>query len=187
LGLSALLFYDELVAKCKRGDVQSYETLYRQYAKAMFNTSLRIVNNASDAEDVLQESFASAFQHLDRFDYSSTFGAWLKRIVVNNSINALRKKKLAFIDISDCNAGEMKDTEAPDEEDIQLKVEAIKKAMVLLPNGYRSVLSLLLFEGYDYEETGEILNISPSTVRTQYHRAKQKLLHTLKQEVMDER
>jgi len=187
LGLSALLFYDELVAKCKRGDVQSHETLYRQYAKAMFNTSLRIVNNASDAEDVLQESFASAFQHLDRFDYSSTFGAWLKRIVVNNSINALRKKKLAFIDISDCNAGEMKDTEAPDEEDIQLKVEAIKKAMVLLPNGYRSVLSLLLFEGYDYEETGEILNISPSTVRTQYHRAKQKLLHTLKQEVMDER
>lgn len=182
MGLSATLFYDELVAKCKRGDVQSYETLYRQYAKAMFNTSLRIVNNTFDAEDVLQESFASAFQHLDRFDYSSSFGAWLKRIVVNNSINVLRRRKLALIDIPESPANEIEEAEMPDEENIRLKVEEIKKAMSLLPNGYRSVLSLFLFEGYDYEEIGEILNISASTVRTQYHRAKQKLLHTLKQD-----
>ena len=182
MGLSATLFYDELVAKCKRGDVQSYETLYWRYAKAMFNTSLRIVNNTSDAEDVLQESFASAFQHLDRFDYSSSFGAWLKRIVVNNSINVLRRRKLALIDISESRINEIEEVEVPDEENIHLKVEEIKKAMSLLPNGYRSVLSLFLFEGYDYEEIGEILNISASTVRTQYHRAKQKLLHTLKQE-----
>jgi RNA polymerase sigma factor (sigma-70 family) len=181
LGLSALLFYDELVAKCKQGDVQSYETLYRQYAKPMFNTSLRIVNNASDAEDVLQESFAAAFQHLDRFDYSSTFGAWLKRIVINNSINVLRRRKLVFIDMSENRVNEIEETEVLDEENIQLKVEEIKKAMSLLPAGYRSVLSLFLFEGYDYEEIGEILNISASTVRTQYHRAKRKLLHTLKQ------
>ena len=90
--LTAVLFYDELVAKCKKGDVQSYEMLYRQYAKSMFNTSLRIVNNASDAEDVLQESFAAAFAYLDKFDYSSTFGAWLKRIVINKSINIVRTR-----------------------------------------------------------------------------------------------
>jgi RNA polymerase sigma factor (sigma-70 family) len=187
LGLSVTLFYDELVAKCKQGDLQSYELLYRQYAKPMFNTSLRIVNNTSDAEDVLQESFASAFQHLDRFDYTSTFGAWLKRIVVNNSINVLRKRKLVFIDISDSRAIEPEDDGSPEEDNVQFKVTEIRKALGLLPNGYRSVLSLFLFEGYDYEEIGEILNISASTVRTQYHRAKQKLVHMLKQEASDGR
>ncbi|HET6996048.1 MAG TPA: RNA polymerase sigma factor [Chitinophagaceae bacterium] len=179
--LSAVLFYDELVAKCKQGDVQSYETLYRQYAKAMFNTSMRIVNNTPDAEDVLQESFASAFQYLDRFDYSSSFGAWLKRIVVNNSINLLRRRKLAFIDITESPANEIEETATQDEEGIELKVETIKKALGRLPNGYRSVLTLLLFEGYDYEEIAEILNISATTARTQYHRAKQKLLQLLKE------
>ena len=179
--MSAVLFYDEVVAKCKQGDVQSYEILYRQYAKPMFNTSLRIVNNASDAEDVLQESFAAAFQFLDRFDYSSTFGAWLKRIVVNKSINVLRRRKFAFADMDEGSMNEIQETEILDEENILLKVEAIKKAMSLLPNGYRAVLSLFLFEGYDYDEISEILKISTTTVRTQYHRAKQKLLHTLKQ------
>jgi len=180
LGLSAVLFYDELVAKCKQGDVHSYEMLYRQYAQPMFNTSLRIVNNASDAEDVLQESFASAFQFLDRFDYSSTFGAWLKRIVINKSINTLRHRKFAFADIEESPANEMQEAEVLDEDNIQVKVEEIKNAMKRLPNGYRAVLSLFLFEGYDYDEISEILNISAATVRSQYHRAKQKLLLQIK-------
>jgi len=179
LGLSAVLFYDELVAKCKNGDVQSYEMLYRQYAKPMFNTSLRIVNNTSDAEDVLQESFASAFRFLDRFDYSSTFGAWLKRIVVNKSINALRARKFAFAEIEEVSLNESPEPEEFDEDSVRLKVEEIRNAMKLLPNGYRAVLSLYLFEGYDHEEISEILNISTSTVRTQYHRARQKLLQLL--------
>ncbi len=179
--MNAVMYHDQLVAKCKQGDVQSFETLYRRYAKSMFNTSLRIVNNTPDAEDVLQESFASAFQYLDRFDYSSTFGAWLKRIVINKSINVLRSRKLAFAEINEVAVIDMKDTETPDEESIELKVEEVKKAVCLLPNGYRTVLSLFLFEGYDYEEIGEILKISGSTVRTQYHRARMKLLHTLKQ------
>lgn len=179
--LTAVLFYDELVAKCKQGDVQSYEILYKQYAKRMFNTSLRIVNNASDAEDVLQEAFASAFHFLDKFDYSSTFGAWLKRIVINKSINVLRQRKLAFVDFEETPVYQIEDTEVLDEENIQLKVEEIRRTMSQLPNGYRTVLSLFLFEGYDYEEIGDILQISGSTVRTQYHRAKQKLVHMLKQ------
>jgi RNA polymerase sigma-70 factor (ECF subfamily) len=181
LGLSAVLFYDELVAKCKQGDVQSYEMLYRQYAKPMYNTSLRIVNNTSDAEDVLQESFASAFQFLDRFDYSSTFGAWLKRIVINKSINTLRRRKFAFADIDEAALQEVNEMETNDEQATKLQVETIKNAIGQLPNGYRAVLSLHLFEGYDYDEIAGILEISPSTVRTQYHRAKQKLLQLIKQ------
>lgn len=178
MDLTAAVYYDELVAKCKQGDKYSYEMLYRQYAKAMYNTSLRIVNNPSDAEDVLQESFAAAFR-LDNFDYSSTFGAWLKRIVINKSVDVLRKRRVIAIGIEESTAYDIPEDHEIDETNIELKVEEIRKAVSLLPNGYRTVLSLYLFEGYDYDEISEIMQISGSTVRTQYHRARQKLLHTL--------
>jgi len=185
LNLTATVYYDELVAKCKQGDAYSFEMLYHQYAKAMYNTSLRIVNNTSDAEDVLQESFVSAFR-LDNFDYSSTFGAWMKRIVVNKSIDLLRRRRVISIDINESLLDEMREEVAIDEEAIQWKVESIKKAMILLPSGYRTVLSLFLFEGYDYDEIADILQITASTVRTQYHRGKQKLLQLIQKGGNDE-
>lgn len=181
LTASATMFYDDLVEKCKKGDSRSYETLYQQYAKAMYNTSLRIVNNSSDAEDVLQEAFMDAFRYLNDFNYKSTFGAWLKRIVINKSINILRKHKADLVDIDKASVQEMPNDEVLDEEQIQFKVAEVKKAITMLPNGYRTVLTLYLFEGYDHEEIADIMRISQSTVRTQYHRAKQKLLHIIKQ------
>jgi len=181
LTASATMFYDDLVEKCKKGDSRSYETLYQQYAKAMYNTSLRIVNNSSDAEDVLQEAFMDAFRYLNDFNYKSTFGAWLKRIVINKSINTLRKHKADLVDIDKASVQEMPNDEVLDEEQIQFKVAEVKKAITMLPNGYRTVLTLYLFEGYDHEEIADIMRISQSTVRTQYHRAKQKLLHIIKQ------
>ena len=181
LTATANMFYDDLVEKCKKGDTRSYERLYHQYAKAMFNTSLRIVNNASDAEDVLQEAFMDAFRFLGDFNYKSTFGAWLKRIVINKSINILRKHKADLIDIDKAAVQELPNDDVLDEEQIQFKVDEVKKAVTLLPNGYRTVLTLYLFEGYDQEEIAGIMRISESTVRTQYHRAKQKLLHIIKQ------
>ncbi len=181
------LYYDDLVARCKQGDMQSFRALYQRYAKAMYNTSLRIVNNSSDAEDVLQESFISAFSHLDDFDYSSAFGAWLKRIVINKSISLLRKRKLMTVDIETTAAAETADGPAYSEEETGLQVEKIKKAMIQLPNGYRAVLSLVLFEDCSYEEVGSLLNITATTARTQYHRARQKLWQILKTEGCDER
>jgi RNA polymerase sigma factor (sigma-70 family) len=147
----------------------------------MYNTSLRIVNHTADAEDVLQESFVDAFAAIDSFAYKSTFGAWLKRIVINKSINTLRKKKMDIIDIDKTSVLHVPEEEANDEEGLKLKVEEIKKAVKELPNGYRTVLTLHLFEGYDQEEIAEILQISHATVRTQYMRAKQKLLFIIKQ------
>lgn len=181
MGLTAVLFYDETVARCKQGDVQSFEKLYAQYSKAMYNTSLRIVNNTPDAEDVLQESFAAAFEQLYKFDYSSTFGAWIKKIVINRSITILRNRKMILIDIDTSPVEEIPETELADEEITILKAGLIRKAIGLLPDGYRTVISLFLIEGYDYEEIAEVLQISTSTVRTQYHRARKKLLYLLKQ------
>ena len=179
--LTAPIQQDELVERCKQGDPRSYGELYQKYSKAMYNTSLRIVNHTADAEDVLQDSFVDAFAAIDSFGYKSTFGAWLKRIVINKSINALRKRKMDIIDIEKTTALHMPEEEEFDEHALQLKVDEVKKAVKSLPNGYRTVLTLHLFEGYDQEEIAEILQISHATVRTQYMRAKQKLLLLIKQ------
>ena len=181
LELTEPILHDELVERCKQGDSRAYAELYRKYAKAMYNTSLRIVNHTGDAEDVIQEAFTDAFRSLEDFHFKSTFGAWLKRIVINKSINQLRKRKMDLIDIEKTNIGYLPDEEAPDEQEMQMKVEDIKRAVGLLPNGYRTVLTLYLFEGYDQEEIAEILQVTHATVRTQYMRAKQKLLQHIKQ------
>jgi RNA polymerase sigma factor (sigma-70 family) len=181
LELTATYIKDELVEQCKQGFVPGYEQLYRKYAKAMYNTSLRIVNNSDDAEDVLQEAFTDAFRSLSDFNYRSTFGAWLKRIVINKSINILRKRKFDIVDIDHPDVYVKAEDDGVDEEEIALKVNAVKNSIKLLPDGYRAVISLYLLEGYDHEEIAEILGISHNTVRTQYVRAKQKLLFLLKQ------
>lgn len=181
LELTANIIQDELVERCKRGDTLGYEALYRQYSKAMYNTTLRIVNNTGDAEDVLQEAFLDAFRSLHEFHYRSTFGAWLKRIVINKSINVLRKRKMDLVELEKTAALSFMEEEAVDEKEMQLKVEEVKKAIRRLPHGYRTVLSLYLLEGYDHEEISEIIGISHNTVRTQYIRAKQKLLNILKE------
>jgi RNA polymerase sigma-70 factor (ECF subfamily) len=149
----------------------------------MYNTSLRIVNNSADAEDVLQESFLDAFRSLHDFHYRSTFGAWLKKIVINKSINILRKRRNDFVDMENTELQAVADDEPVNEEEVQYKVEEVKRMITRLPDGYRTVLSLYLLEGYDHEEISQILNISHNTVRTQYVRAKQKLLTIIKQGV----
>ena len=181
MDLSVTIARDELVERCKEGDSLGYEALYRRYSKAMYNTSLRIVNNTADAEDVLQEAFLDAFRSLQDFHYRSTFGAWLKKIVINKSINILRKRKMDLIDIEQSNAFAMPEEAGVDENEIEYKVKEIKNAITKLPDGYRTVLSLYLLEGYDQEEIASILGITHTTVRTQYIRAKQKLLYLLKE------
>lgn len=172
----------ELVEKCKQGDPGSFRKLYELYSKAMFNTSFRILNNVAEAEDVLQESFIDAFKHIHRFENRSSFGSWLKQIVVNKSISALRKAKMLLVDIDGTQVHELPQEDTVDEREIQLRVAEVRKAVAGLPDGYRTVLSLYLFEGYDHEEIAEILQIKETTARTQYIRAKQKLLAILKKE-----
>ena len=179
--LTVLPHHDELIERCKRGEAAGYKELYQRYAKAMFNTCLRIVNNIAEAEDVLQESFAEAFRNLKNFEYRTSFGGWLKQICINRSINQLKKRKVTWVDIDGTNVHETADAIFIDEQEIEFKVEKVKRSIMALPDGYRTVLSLYLLEGYDHEEIAEILNVAESTTRTQYMRAKQKLLQILKE------
>jgi RNA polymerase sigma-70 factor (ECF subfamily) len=171
------------VQQCINGDMAACRLLYERYAKAMYNTALRMLNSVSDAEDVLQESFTDAFLQLGSFQQRSTFGAWLKQIVVNKCINHLKKNKAGLVETDSLESTAAEATEmGVDENEMELNVLAVKKGMAQLADGYRTVLTLYLFEGYDHEEIAVILNLQPSSVRTQYIRAKQKLLQLIKKE-----
>lgn len=173
---------NQLVQQCVEGNTSSYRLLYEQYVDAMYNTALRIVNHTAEAEDIVQESFSDAFQTLHLFRKESSFGAWLKRIVVNKSINAIKREKKKWVEV-DIASIEGYTTDEPeiDESDFVYQVESILKAMQCLPDGYRTVLSLHLVEQYRQEEIAKMLGISHATVRTQYLRAKKKLLEILQQ------
>ena len=170
-----------LIERCKQGDRRAQQELYRHYARAMYNVCLRMLRNQHDAEDLLQQSFMDAFAKLDSFRYESSFGAWLKRIVVNNCINFLKRRKLQLTLMDETAESRLAHT--PDEEDdenLQLDVQRIHEAMMQLPDGYRLVFSLYLLEGYDHREIAEILGISEATSKSQYHRAKKKLKELLR-------
>src|SRR3978361_433220 len=118
-----------LVVECKQGSKKACYELYKLYSKAMLNVAFRIVGNIAEAEDVLQESFLDAFNKLKDFRQETTFGLWLKQIVVNRSINLLRKRKMDLVDLEGEHLENIPDEEPEDDEEIQYKVEQVKDAM----------------------------------------------------------
>lgn len=184
-GSSAVVnIHQHLIDGCKGGSSEAQYQLYRLYSKAMMNVAWRITNSDADAEDILQESFLSAFRNIHSYKGEAAFGAWLKRIVVNKAINHIRKKRLELssVEVSDVD---MPEEPAGHENDAEtmLSVQRIKKAIPLLPDGFRLVLSLYLLEGYDHREIAEILGITESTSKSQFNRAKNRLREILKSEV----
>ncbi len=161
-----------MIDRCKAGEREAQFQLYKMYYKSMYNTSLRIVGNDTEAEDIMQEAFLSAFKKIETYSGQVSFGAWLKKIVVNRSLDYLKKRKAHFEELDERIADEM---ESPVIESRELDIGKLKQAIMELPEGYRVVLSLYLLEGYDHDEISEILQISSSSSRSQLLRAKKKL------------
>lgn len=157
---------------------QQFQEAYDRYAKQLYNTAFRILGQTEDAEDVLQESFLEAFKNLPSFEGRATMSTWLHRIVVNRSVNLMKARRLI---LTDTEPEIPVDPDPDDPADLSLQVEQIRRAMMALPTGYRTVLSLHLFEGYDHEEIASILGIAPTTARSQYHRARNVLLKNIRQ------
>ncbi len=188
--------HTDLVIRCQQGERRAQYELYGQYASAMFNVCLRILNHQAEAEDALQDAFLDAFTHIQSFRQQSTFGAWLKQIVVNRAINQLRSRRLEWVELdttrlyvgddepsetttNDLNGLVWHEPDPTDETETDHEIDRIRRAMQQLPDGYRVVLSLYLFDGYDHEEIGTILNISETTSRSQYLRGKKRLTQLL--------
>ncbi len=168
--------HSALVEKCKTGHSSSQYELYGLYVDAMYNVGMRMLGNKEDAEDIVQDSFVAAFKNLDGFSYESTFGAWLKRIVINKSINYLKKKEIPVVPIAAHEFHLKDDTEV---ETAAVDIKKVKEGINKLPAGYRQIINLYLIEGYDHVEIGEVLGISTSTSKSQYHRAKKKLVQII--------
>jgi RNA polymerase sigma factor (sigma-70 family) len=171
-----------LIERCLANDSKAQFQLYRQYADAMFNVSVRMMKNTDEAQDVLQEAFVEAFTKLHSFRFEATFGSWLKRIVVNKCINLLQKKKLLTISVEDSKTARRIADDYVEDDFTDFEVKLVQKAITELPEGCRVVLNLYLFEGYDHAEIGEILNVTESTSKAQYSKARKKL-----REIIDEK
>lgn len=173
-------FDTEIIVKCKKNDRIAQMQLYNSFYKRIYNTCFRILRNSIDAEDAMQESFLKAFSHLDTYNESTPFEAWIVRIAINTSIDKLRRKDSNLIELCENINYDLSDADDNEEwELIMNKVEQIKTAIEKLPDKNRLIINLYLIEGYDHEEIAEILNIAPGTARIQYMRAKQRLIELI--------
>lgn len=176
-----LNIHEDLIARCKMGDRNAHYKLYKLYSRAMYNVGYRITGREEDAEDAIQEAFISAFRNLSNYRGDASFGAWLKRIVVNKAINILKKRR--FESMPDDEQWDVAEEAETTEYKEELTVERVKNAINLLPDGYRAVLTLYLLEGYDHQEIAEVLGVTESTSKSQLNRAKGKLRDLLMQKV----
>ncbi len=166
-----------LLTACKRGDRFAQRRLYNQYAQAMYHTVYRLTNDKHLSEDILQDAFIKVFKALGSFRHESTLGAWIKRITVNTAITELRKNKKTFSDSEEIPEREQMQRNVTEE---KINVEWIDQAIRNLPDKCRMVFTMVAIEGYKHREVATILDISESTSKTQYMRAKKLLTAILK-------
>ena len=174
-----ITYTEDLIVRCKKQEHRAQLEVYKKYYKAMYNTALRIVKDSAEAEDIMQEGFITAFSKIDSFEGKSTFGAWIKKIVVNLSINAYNKRtkyiQVSYNDEFKNKMDEGTEIGIVEEEENQCKIQHILRKFESLKESYRVVLTLHLIEGYDNDEICEILKLSPANCRTTISRAKVQL------------
>ncbi|WP_373059782.1 RNA polymerase sigma factor [Zunongwangia sp. H14] len=169
----------QLIEACKQNDRRAQLRLYNKYSQGMYYVALRFIQDSFEAEDAMQEAFVKAFQKLHQFTGEVTFGAWLKRIVINKCLDKLKAKKMELVAI---NERTMTTVEEDDNWQIEdgIGIEEVKAVIEQLPEKYKYPLMLFLIEGYDHEEISEILDITQVASRTLVHRGKKKLQDELK-------
>lgn len=169
-----------LIKRSLTGDPRAQRRLYRRYVKAMYNTVIRMVPNQMDAEDILQDSFVKVFQNLKNFKGDSTLGAWIKRITINTTLNFIqRNQKISFVELNQKQEIAPIEPSKTDPVNVKLVHHAIKR----LPEGARVIFTLHMLEGYQHQEIAQILNISESTSKSQFQRARKLLKAQLKEKI----
>jgi len=173
-------FAIQIIEKCKQNNRKAQLQLYNQYCDGMFVVAKRYVKDSFEAEDIVQESFIKAFSKLHQYKAEVTFGAWLKRIVINKSIDLLKSKKQNLLKLEEVHL-KVIDSSYEDEwlVDDAITLNEVKDAINTLPDKYQYVVMLFLMEGYDHKEIAQILNITEVASRTQLSRGKTKLKELL--------
>jgi RNA polymerase sigma-70 factor (ECF subfamily) len=175
------LLKHQLIEDCRANNRKAQLKLYNSYCDGMFIVASRFLRDTAEAEDAMQEAFVKAFAKLHQYSGEVTFGAWLKRIVINKCLDQLKAKKLEYVALNEQLIEKVADDEAQDwQVDDGIGVEEVKAEIQQLPEKYKYPLMLYLIEGYDHEEISEILKISQVASRTLVHRGKKKLQEKLK-------
>ncbi|CAM3668982.1 RNA polymerase sigma factor [Mucilaginibacter galii] len=170
----------QLVLKAKEGSQKAFADLMQRYKDSIYFMSLKMVNNKEDAMDITVETFAKAFEKLDKYQPEYAFSTWLFRVATNNCIDFLRKKKLNTVSIDnmmdedDDRPMQIKaDTLNPEESSIKKQQsEELKMLVESLPPRYRNLLTLRYFDELSYEEIAQQLDLPLGTVKAQLFRAK---------------
>ncbi|GGZ67811.1 RNA polymerase sigma factor [Algibacter mikhailovii] len=175
------MFQVDIIEQCKQNNRKAQLQLYNQYCDGMYIVAKRFLKDTADAEDVVQEAFIKAFSKLHQYKAEVTFGAWLKRIVINKSIDFLKSRKQQLVELEEVHL-KVVDNSMDNKwlVDDAITLDDVKKAINNLPDKYQYVVMLYLIEGYDHQEISEILNITTVASRTQLSRGKAKLLEQLK-------
>lgn len=171
---------ETLLKSCIKGDEKAQMQLYDKYCEAMFIVACRYLKNEEDAKDAMQDGFLKAFQNMKTYTKVYSFGAWLKRIIINQCLDTLKKQKMEW--------GETRSEDLEIIDDGDWKVNSVitkdmvEEALVQLSDKYQLVLKLYLIEGYDHEEISQILKIPVKTSRTQLRRGRMQLKELLKEQ-----
>ena len=172
----------ELIGLCLNGHEGGYTGLYNRYARKVYNSISRIVSHTGEAEDILQDTFCAVFSEVAKLDGVLNIEAWVIRAAINRSISHIRKRKILFSDMEEIDLENVAHVEE-DFEVLDCKVEDLKKSIESLPAGYKTIVNLHVFEKLNHEEIAVMLDLTATNVRTQYHRAKKKILLSLKDKV----
>ncbi|WP_412984443.1 RNA polymerase sigma factor [Pontimicrobium sp. IMCC45349] len=174
------MFAIDIIEQCKRNNRKAQLKLYNQYCDGMYIVAMRFVKDSFEAEDIVQEAFIKAFEKLHQYKAEVTFGAWLKRIVINKCIDMLKSKRQLMTELDEVHL-KVIDNTYEDEwlVDDAITLEEVKDAINRLPDKYKYVVMLYLIEGYDHQEIAQILNITEVASRTQLSRGKAKLKNEL--------
>lgn len=170
--------HQDLINRCENNDQMAQMKIYDLYNRAVYGTIIRLIKDPMETENLMQDTFLSAFDNLKNFRSEASFGTWIKKIAINKSLNSLRKKSPVYLDIPEERIPDKEFAEIDDHTN-RFTLEEIKQEISRLPEGYRVVINLYLLEGMDHDEIAEILNIKAVTSRSQYLRAKKKLAKNL--------
>ena len=176
----------QLVERIRQKDQRAMSGLYQMYIGELSSVCYRYVPNADDAKDVLQNSFVRIFTSLPTLDYRSeeSFRGWMKRIVANEALSFLRnKKKLLFVEQSLSDDSSLEDDSIPDTN--RISPDELHSLIRELPDGYRTVLNLYVFENYSHRQIAELLGIKESTSASQLYYAKRWLAKRIKELTRD--
>ncbi|HKJ06061.1 MAG TPA: sigma-70 family RNA polymerase sigma factor [Flavobacteriaceae bacterium] len=168
----------QLVKDCKRNKAKAQMQLYDMYCQAMFKIAFRYVKDEHIAEDVMQDAFIKVFKNIKSYKGEVTIGAWIKKIVINQSLDYLKKRQIELVSIDETQLQIADDNWNVNE---KTNVKVVYRLINNLPEKYKVVLSLYLIEGYDHQEIAQVLNITEVASRSQLMRGKNKLKQQLKE------